>query len=217
MRCQLQKSSMNAPSSSALARLACGERSARFASIASRGERDLLGGERLAHAHRTVASKSPSMVQRLDRHGHASTSIHRDARRRARRRPRSRALVAGVGVADHAHARVVGEHPLQLLGGEVGAVGDARPCPAWIERPMPTPPPWWMLTHVAPAARVDEGVEQRPVGDRVGPVEPSPRSRGRARRPSPESRWSRPITIGAYSSPVRTISLKRSPSRWRSP
>ena len=22
--------------------------------------------------------------------------------------------------------------------------------PAWIERPMPTPPPWWMLTHVAP-------------------------------------------------------------------
>ena len=24
--------------------------------------------------------------------------------------------------------------------------------PAWIERPMPTPPPWWMLTHVAPLA-----------------------------------------------------------------
>ena len=23
--------------------------------------------------------------------------------------------------------------------------------PAWIERPMPTPPPWWMLTHDAPA------------------------------------------------------------------
>ena len=22
--------------------------------------------------------------------------------------------------------------------------------PAWIERPMPTPPPWWMLTHDAP-------------------------------------------------------------------
>ena len=24
--------------------------------------------------------------------------------------------------------------------------------PAWIELPMPTPPPWWTLTHVAPAA-----------------------------------------------------------------
>ena len=24
--------------------------------------------------------------------------------------------------------------------------------PAWIERPIPTPPPWWMLTHEAPAA-----------------------------------------------------------------
>ena len=22
--------------------------------------------------------------------------------------------------------------------------------PAWIERPMPTPPPWWMLTQLAP-------------------------------------------------------------------
>ena len=58
----------------------------------------------------------------------------------------------------------------QLLGGQVGAVGDGTPCPAWIERPMPTPPPWWMLTHVAPARRVDERVEQRPVGDGVGAV-----------------------------------------------
>ena len=24
--------------------------------------------------------------------------------------------------------------------------------PAWIERPIPTPPPWWMQTHEAPAA-----------------------------------------------------------------
>ena len=22
--------------------------------------------------------------------------------------------------------------------------------PAWMERPIPTPPPWWMETHVAP-------------------------------------------------------------------
>ena len=33
----------------------------------------------------------------------------------------------------------------------------------------------------------------------------------------PESRWSRPITIGALTSPEATISLKRSPARWRSP
>ena len=42
--------------------------------------------------------------------------------------------------------------------------------PAWMERPMPTPPPWWMETQVAPEARVEQGVEQRPVGDRVGAV-----------------------------------------------
>ncbi len=24
--------------------------------------------------------------------------------------------------------------------------------PAWMERPMPTPPPWWMETQVAPEA-----------------------------------------------------------------
>ena len=34
-------------------------------------------------------------------------------------------VVAGVDVPDHAHARVVGQHPLDLLRGQVGAVGDA--------------------------------------------------------------------------------------------
>ena len=33
----------------------------------------------------------------------------------------------------------------------------------------------------------------------------------------PESRWSRPMTTGAVSSPRRTISLKASPNRWRWP
>src|SRR6185437_6014625 len=37
-----------------------------------------------------------------------------------------RAIVAGVDVADHPHGRVVGEHPLELLGGERGAVGDSH-------------------------------------------------------------------------------------------
>ena len=35
---------------------------------------------------------------------------------------------------------------------------------------MPTPPPWWIDTHVAPDAVLSERVEQRPVGDGVGAV-----------------------------------------------
>ena len=35
---------------------------------------------------------------------------------------------------------------------------------------MPTPPPWWTLTQVAPRRRVQERVQDRPVGDRVGAV-----------------------------------------------
>ena len=42
--------------------------------------------------------------------------------------------------------------------------------PAWIELPIPTPPPWWTLTQVAPAAVFSERVQDRPVGDRVGAV-----------------------------------------------
>ena len=61
------------------------------------------------------------------------------------------AVVAGVGVADHARAGVVGQQPLQLPGGQFGTVGDPD-LPAWRERPMPTPPPWWMDTQVAPEA-----------------------------------------------------------------
>ena len=33
----------------------------------------------------------------------------------------------------------------------------------------------------------------------------------------PESRWSRPITIGAVNSPEATIALKARPARWRWP
>ena len=35
---------------------------------------------------------------------------------------------------------------------------------------MPTPPPWWSDTQVAPRRGVEQGVEQRPVGDRVAAV-----------------------------------------------
>src|SRR5207244_7938314 len=34
--------------------------------------------------------------------------------------------------------------------------------PAWIELPIPTPPPWCTLTHVAPAATFSSHVKLRP-------------------------------------------------------
>ncbi len=91
------------------------------------------------------------------------------------RTPRSAAtvggvLVAGVDVADHAHARVVGQHPRELLRGQFGAVGDgdlagvdgaAHPDPAAVVNRHPR----------RARRRVDQRVEQRPVGDRVGAVE----------------------------------------------
>ncbi len=42
--------------------------------------------------------------------------------------------------------------------------------PACSELPMPTPPPWWNETQVAPLTRVEQRVQDRPVGDRVGAV-----------------------------------------------
>ena len=42
--------------------------------------------------------------------------------------------------------------------------------PAWIESPIPTPPPWWMRDPRGAAGDVDQRVEQRPVGHRVRAV-----------------------------------------------
>ncbi len=33
-----------------------------------------------------------------------------------------------------------------------GVPSATETCPAWMERPMPTPPPWWIDTHDAPDA-----------------------------------------------------------------
>jgi hypothetical protein len=98
-------------------------------------------------------------------------------------------------VADHAHAGVVGEHPLELLRGELGAVGDDDH--AGVDR-----------VADADAAAV---VDRHP--GRAGRVLTSALSSGQsaiASEPSriasvsrygeatePQSRWSRPITIGA--------------------
>ncbi len=88
--------------------------------------------------------------------------------------------------------------------------------PAWIERPIPTPPPWWIDTHVAPDAVLANALSS---GQSAMASEPSAIDSvsryGEATEP--ESRWSRPMTTGADSSPRRTMSLNRSPRRWRSP
>ena len=86
-------------------------------------------------------------------------------------------------------------------------------CPAWMERPMPTPPPWWIDTHEAPGGGVEQRVQKRPVGDGVGAVAHAPRSPGTARRPI-RSRGGRGRSRSApAASPLATMSLKRSPGR----
>src|SRR6185437_16332679 len=77
------------------------------------------------------------------------------------------AVVAGVGVADDAHAGVVGEEAFEFLGCEVGAVGDGDL--AGVDGAADA--------HAAAVVDGDpgrgggrggQGVEQGPVGDRVG-------------------------------------------------
>src|SRR5215211_7467628 len=88
--------------------------------------------------------------------------------------------------------------------------------PAWIELPMPTPPPWWTLTHVAPAATLTSAFR---IGQSAIASEPS--SIASVSRygdaTEPEARWSRPITTGALTRPARTSSLIARPARARSP
>ena len=81
---------------------------------------------------------------------------------------------------------------------------------------MPTPPPWWNDTQVAPEAQLSSALSS---GQSDTASEPSfmPSVSRLGLATEPESRWSRPITIGALSSPFATISLKASPSRCRSP
>ena len=81
---------------------------------------------------------------------------------------------------------------------------------------MPTPPPWWKETQVAPEAVLTSAlrIAQSAIASEPSSIASVSRY-GEATEP--QSRWSRPITIGAFSSPEATISLNFSPARWRSP
>ena len=81
---------------------------------------------------------------------------------------------------------------------------------------MPTPPPWWMDTQEAPLAVLTSALSSGQSAIASEPSRIASVSRyGEATEP--QSRWSRPITIGADSSPRATISLNRSPATSRSP
>jgi hypothetical protein len=88
--------------------------------------------------------------------------------------------------------------------------------PAWIELPIPTPPPWWTLTHEAPAPTFSNAFR---IGQSAIASDPSciasVSRNGEATDPA--SRWSRPITTGALTPPERTSSLIARPARARSP
>src|SRR2546425_2107373 len=70
---------------------------------------------------------------------------------------------------------------------------------------MPTPPPWWIETQVAPLAQLSNALRKAQSDTASEPSFIASVSRfGLATDPA--SRWSRPMTIGAFSSPFRTIS-----------
>src|SRR4029078_6618327 len=81
---------------------------------------------------------------------------------------------------------------------------------------MPTPPPWWRETQVAPDAVLRRALSSAQSDTTSLPSFMLSVSRfGEATLPL--SRWSRPITMGAETSPFRTISLNARPRRWRWP
>src|SRR3546814_8272508 len=71
---------------------------------------------------------------------------------------------------------------------------------------MPTPPPWWSDTQVAPDAVLRRALRSGQSETASDPSFIASVSRlGLATEPL--SRWSRPMTTGAFSSPLDTISL----------
>src|ERR1035437_10010008 len=81
----------------------------------------------------------------------------------------NRSLIAGVCVTDDAHSRIGGEDAFQLLGREVCTIGDYHH--SGMLRVADSGAPAMVDAHpTCPGSGVDQGVEERPVGDSVGTV-----------------------------------------------
>ena len=126
-------------------------------------------------------------------------------------------LVARVGVPQHPRAGVVGEHPGDLVVRRVGALGDDHH--AGVDRLADADAAAVVHRHPGGAGRgVEQRVEDRPVGDRVGAVahplglplrarRPSRRRGGRGRsRSAPRPRRERP----GRRTPARPRAARRS-------
>ena len=82
--------------------------------------------------------------------------------------------------------------------------------PACCENPIPTPPPWCNETHVAPDAVFNNALSNGQSDTASEPSRMASVSRlGEAT--DPESRWSRPMTTGAFNSPLRDHLVERQP------
>ena len=79
-------------------------------------------------------------------------------------------VVAGIGVTNHAHSRVGEEHAGELLRGEIRAVGKTHH--AGVDTAADADSTTVMDAHPGGSARgIHEGVQERPVGDRVRAVD----------------------------------------------
>ncbi len=126
-----------------------------------------------------------------------------------------RLLVARVDMPHHAHARVDGEHPLEPSVGTLSAL--CHDHHARVQR----------IADADAAAVVDRDpggpaavlISALRIGQSAIASEPSfmPSVSRLGEATLPQSRWSRLMTMGPDNSPLRTISLKRRPARWRSP
>src|SRR5450830_1670201 len=110
----------------------------------------------------------------------------------------------GINMAHHAGTAVIDQHAGQAARGAFAAVGDDHH--AGVLR----------IAHADPPAVLSIAFNKGQSETASVPSRMASVSRlGLATEPV--SRWSRPITIGAFSSPDLTISLNARPAMWRSP
>src|SRR5271170_5342438 len=89
-------------------------------------------------------------------------------------------------------------------------------CPACWEYPIPTPPPLWIDTQEAPLAVFTKAFNSAQSATASDPSFIASVSRyGEATEP--QSKWSRPMTMGPFNSPLVTSSLIANPNLSRSP